>query len=152
MIFRIPGRKKGIQAEFLTGGAAKSCCFRSGDGRKPRFLLVVGLLLVCACLAGCGENSRHQIKASFKSGGTIIQVTNNGDWEWTNVLIKINRYTKDGPYFLRIKKSLSQDQSVNLALLSFKNKFGINFNPAKNKVETVSLVVNGGERTFRFTE
>lgn len=132
-------------------GTTNPCWFpgRGKNWRRILILLILGLLL-WAELSGCSKLASKQIKAGFKSGGTVLQITNTGSWDWPNLAAKINRYEKAGPYGLIITQSLKSGQSVNLALSSFQSKNGDRFNPAKNKVETVSLIVAGEERTFRF--
>ena len=140
----IPAVKKRIDAKRLTTPRY----LQGGDRHWARILLIVGLLLAWA--PGCGKNFKQQINASFKSGGTILQVTNTGNWEWLDPTIKINRYESFGPFTLKISKLLKPGQSVNLTLSSFKNKFGVSYDPSKSEVVTVSLHVVGEERTFRF--
>lgn len=125
--------------------------FRGRVKGWPRILFwaILGLPLL-AGICGCSKFASNQINASFKTGGTVLQIENTGNWDWPHLVVKLNRYSEEGPFILAIDKPLPIGESVNVALASFRNADGRRFIPAEIKVEIISLLIASEDRTFRF--
>ncbi len=125
--------------------------FRGGVNRWPRILLwsILGFPLLTG-VCGCSKFARNQINASFKSGGTVLQIENTGNWDWPHLFVKLNRYAPEGPFTLAINEPLAAGESINVELANFRNAGGSRFNPVETKVEIISLRIAAEDRTFRF--
>ncbi len=132
-------------------GTATPCWLPVRRKKWPKILilLILGLPLL-AETGGCSKLIQNQINASFKSGGTVLQIKNTSNWDWPHVVVKLNRYAPEGPFTLVINEPLPINETVNVALASFRNAYGSRFDPVKSKVEIISLSIADEDRTFRF--
>jgi len=104
-------------------------------------LIVVGVI-TCSLIPGDkteeSSSSTIDLKASVKFDGAQFIITNNDNFNWTNIKFEINSGLLSGGYILRASQ-MGAGETYTVGALQFAKGDGEKFNPFTHKVQHISI-------------